>query len=84
MALLAGRRDLSNEVIAPLNDSEIVALVTIRLQDRLPHVAPRRIEEEVVVVLGSYAGSTVRAFMPILVERQALARLRQRSTHDAA
>jgi hypothetical protein len=63
-------------------ESEVVALVTARLRVRLPETAPGQIEEEVVAVLGTFADSKVRSFLPILVERQALERLRRLPARD--
>jgi hypothetical protein len=38
----------------------------------------------VVAVLGRFRGSKVPDFLPVLVEREALATLRRTSGHDAA
>lgn len=65
-------------------ESQIVARVTDRLQVRLPHVPPDRIEEVVVAAVVHFRGSKVRAFVPVLVEREALGTLRHTSGHDAA
>lgn len=70
--------------MTPLTESEIVALVTVRLQDRLPHLPAARVEEVVVAVVGGFRGSKVPDFLPVLVERQALRTLRHTSDHDAA
>jgi hypothetical protein len=70
--------------MTPLTDSEIVARVTARLQDRLPHVLPEHVEEVVVAVVARFRGSKVPDFLPVLVEREALRTLRHTSGHDAA
>jgi hypothetical protein len=70
--------------MAPLTESEIVALVTVRLQERLPHTPAARVEEVVVAVVGHFSGSKVPDFLPVLVEREALRTLRHTSGHDAA
>lgn len=67
-----------------MTELEIVALVTTRLHDRFPDLAPRQIEVEVAATLNTFAGSTVHSFLPILVERQALVRLRRWSGRDSA
>ena len=84
MALVARRTHRSNELMAELPQATIVATTVVRLQNILPHVAHHKIEAEVVAVLRSYEGSRVEVFLPILVERQALANLRGRSGSDAA
>jgi hypothetical protein len=70
--------------MTPLTDSQIVARVTVRLQERFPHLPPQRVEEVVVAVVGRFRGSKVPDFLPVLVEREAIRTLRHTSGHDAA
>lgn len=55
--------------------TDLAREVMDRVQLRLPGVAEARVRQEVALVLEQYAGSRVRAFLPILVERQVTARL---------
>lgn len=70
--------------MTPLTDAQIIARVTVRLQDRLPHVPSERVGEVVVSVVAGFRGSKVPDFLPVLVEREALKVLRNASDHDAA
>lgn len=83
-ALATSVRGRSNGRMATMTEPEIVALVTHRLKDMLPHLVPRQIEEEVAAVLSTFTGSKVRSFLPILVEREALVSLRRHSERAAA
>lgn len=70
--------------MTPLTDSEIVARVTVRIRGQMSHVPHEQVETVVVAVLDRFGTSRVRDFLPVLVEREALAILRHRSDHDAA
>ena len=70
--------------MATTSETEIVAQVAARLHDLFPDLAPRRIEAEVAAVLSAFADSKVRTYLPILVERRALERLRGLSARDVA
>ena len=56
-------------------EQKIVDQVTARVRDLMPDVAPQTIEKAVLQMLGEYADSTVRDFLPILIEREVLAQL---------
>jgi hypothetical protein len=68
----------------PLADAEIVARVSARILDRLPQVPPEQIQDAVLAVLDGFRHSTVRDFLPVLVEREVLSLLRRALGHDAA
>ncbi len=68
---------------APVNPV-IVAQVTARVREKLPQVGSDSIATEVTEVFAQYAGSKVRDFVPILVEREVVDRLRPVTTHQVA
>lgn len=70
--------------MTPLTHSQIVARVTVRLQEGFPNLSPQQVEEVVMAVMGRFRGSKVPDFLPVLVEREALRTLRHPSGHDAA
>jgi len=57
---------------------KVLAEVTARLCERFPDAPPSAVREQVDVLFQRYASSTVRDFVPILVEREMAARLRGR------
>jgi hypothetical protein len=67
-----------------LSESEVVSQVKVRVRDKLPQVDPQAVDEAVAVSLGAYADCNVRNFVPILVEREALARLSVRRPEGTA
>lgn len=56
-------------------EQKIVDQVTARVRDRMPDVATQTIETAVLLMLAEYADSTVRDFLPILIEREVVAQL---------
>ena len=54
----------------------VVQQVKARVHERLPEVSLESIEAEVIGLFHEYAGSSVRTYLPILVERDAVDRLR--------
>ena len=61
--------------------------MTTRVHGRLPDVGVEAVEAQVVALFDEYADSKVRDFVPIMVEREAVARLMPRSvvtTTDSA
>jgi hypothetical protein len=50
----------------------IVEQVKARLHERLPDISIQSIEVEVTGLFHQYAGSKVRTYLPILVERDAI------------
>jgi hypothetical protein len=60
----------------------VVEQVKARVHERLPGVSLQSIEAEVTGLFHEYAGSKVRAYLPILVERDAIDHLR-RSASDS-
>jgi hypothetical protein len=58
----------------------IVEQVTARVHERLPGVSIQAVEAEVTGLFHEYAGSKVRTFLPILVERDAIDRLLRNQT----
>jgi len=60
-----------------VDEREAAALagVTARLRVKLPAVDPAEIETVVLRCFGGFAGSKIRDFVPILVERAAYAEL---------
>ena len=57
----------------------VVEQVKARVHERLPEVSLQSIEAEVIGLFHEYAGSSVRTYLPILVERDAVDRLRPTS-----
>lgn len=58
-------------------DSKAISDVIAHLQDRFPRLPAEAIAEEARHAFEEYDGARVRAFLPILVEREAGERLRQ-------
>lgn len=67
-----------------LPEQKVVAAVTARVQAKLPQVTQESVEYEVVGLFRQYAGSRVRDYLPILVERAAVDHLRGGTTKDVA
>lgn len=65
------------------NVHDEVAEVTARVCDRIPDIDGGAIETQVSQLFDAYADSKVRVFLPILVEREAVARLTHHR-HDVA
>ena len=57
-------------------EREVVTEVTNRLRTRFPDLAADALEPMVTSVLAGYGDSKVRDFVPILAEREVVARLR--------
>lgn len=58
-------------------EPKVLAQVVQRVEERLPGVAHDVAEDAVTVVFREYSDSRVRDFLPILVEREVLLRLRR-------
>lgn len=65
-------------------ESRVMAQVTRELRDRFPDIEPRVIDTTVAEVLEGFAESSVRDFLPILVQREAQVRLRARPMSHAS
>ncbi|MGZ5368512.1 three-helix bundle dimerization domain-containing protein [Aeromicrobium sp.] len=72
------------DVMETLPEQKVVAAVTARVQATLPHVAQVPVEYEGVGPFRQYAGSRVRDYLPILVQRAAVHHLRGGTTKDVA
>ncbi len=59
------------------NHEELRAIseVSRRLQEKFPHVRPESVDAVVATVHQQYDGRPIRDFVPVLVERDAAARL---------
>ena len=65
-------------------EPKIVHQVNARVHEKLPDVSVQAIEAEVNHLFREYANSKVRAFLPILVERDAVEHLGTRHPNDPA
>jgi hypothetical protein len=66
------------------SESRVVAEVAARVHARLPGLTVDDVEREVRRLFGEYETSRVRSFVPILVEREAVATLRGGHSSDVA
>ena len=65
-------------------EAKIVADVVARVSAKLPGLTDDAVRDEVLKLFEEYQSSRVRSFIPILVEREAVALLRQsRGSHVA-
>jgi hypothetical protein len=62
----------------------IVAQVKARVHERLPDISLQSIDDEVTGLFHQYAGSKVRTYLPILVERDAIDHFRSRPASTVA
>ena len=65
-------------------EPKIVADVAARVSAKLPHLTGDEVHDEVLRLFQEYQSSRVHSFVPILVEREAVALLRRdRGSHVA-
>ncbi len=69
-------RSVSQLVEPGRSEDQVLAEISERLQRRFPDTAPQDIEREVTRAHHEFDGKPIRDFVPILVEREALDRLR--------
>jgi hypothetical protein len=77
---LAGSIDA---MLAPENEQRAVLAVAVRLAAMFPGLPPDAVQDTVRASHNQFAGSSVRDFIPILVERTATASLRARMREAA-
>ena len=78
----ARTRNLSDMAIE--DEAHAIDEVVDRLVERFPDIPPSTVREVVEAQVAQFAGSTVRDFVPVLIEHEALELLRagERSTAD--
>jgi hypothetical protein len=67
-----------NDLEQGQDDEKVVREVIEHLLERLPQAPEDEVEKTVVALFGEWADSPVRSFLPVLVEKEARERLRQR------
>jgi hypothetical protein len=70
-------------MLAPENEQRAVLAVTARLAAMFPGLPPVAVQDTVRASHDQFAGSPVRDFVPILVERMATALLRAKMSEAA-
>jgi hypothetical protein len=65
-------------------EPKIIADVAARVSARLPDLTEDAVHDEVLRLFQEYESSRVRSFVPILVEREAVATLRGRHSKHVA